>query len=496
MGVDPPPRPVASGARLSPPKMFTHFALLDHEMGNTDPGFWTKDGASFDPGRQRLLERMLADIEPTYPSWKSMRLAMVDLSGGAPELCGVQVPGSASTKKKGETITDAPRCMETWEAASCTKVALLYAAFQLRKDLVAMADANPGATPDELRDKMRIKWLASQVIDTTKPTEVLRAKGPKVELRGTEVRRDGNRIPLVQDDGTAVGPPKLDQIFDITKVGGKWSIRFQGEVENWDTDFTALNRMLMETDDVKKFSQPLPKVTASSKRPFKFFELLWLTVELSHDEASDKCIDMLGFLYINSVLWRSGLFDPRRGGGMWVGRHYLSPRFWAAPPCPEVKTRDGMVVRAGTSAVAGCAFMTLLHQGKLVDKATSQQMAIFVSRTPPFASKLDTSMHQSWFVDGLQRSGTKVVQSFNKIGLGSFYNLFDIALVVVEDEPSKRTYRYAVCVLDGVLMDSYADPGYDVINPPIRSVTGAGGPTLGSPAPMPPIPPPPPAPRR
>lgn len=497
----PPPRPVASGARLSPPKVFTHFALLQHDLGDTDPGFWTPTGATFDIGRQRSFDRMMKEMLKVYPKWDGLRLAIVDLNGAKPELCGNLRLGDASVTKKGETITEAERCLETWEAASATKLAIMYAAFQLRAEVQAVADANPTSTQAEIVDKLRIRWLASQVVDTTAKREVLREKGPKVELRGgTEVLRDGSRIPLVQSDGKPIGPPKLDKIFEFRKrPKGGFAIRFQGELDDWDTDVFAMNNLQWECENAHVFSKPLPALTNGTRRPFTFFEKLWLTIEVSHDYAADECIDLIGFLYINSLLWRSGLFDPRRGGGMWVGRHYIDVHHWTAPPCPEVKTRDGMVMRAGTSAVAGCAFMTLLHQGKLVNEAESQRMKVFTARKLPFASKTGKSPHESFLTAELRRLSdvggrtAEVEESFNKIGLGSFNNLFDIVLATVTDLPNKRKLRYAACVLDGWLIDDFGEPTYDVIVSPIPSLLD-GMPPLGRPAPMPPIPAPPPAP--
>jgi hypothetical protein len=487
-----PPRPVAAGSRLSPPKLFTHFALLDHGLGDTDPGFWTPTDATHDASRQRLLERMLAK----QPGWAGLRLAIADLSGGAPELCGNLTAGGAAHKLPGETISAAPRCMETWEGASCTKAAILYAAFQLRHEVVALANANPDLTPAGLRDKLRIKWLASQVVDTKLPRELLRERGPKVELRGNEVLRDGSQIPLQLSDGTAIGPPKLDKIFDISKSAAGWSIRFQGEPEHWDTDVIAMNMLVAEVERAHVYYKPLPPLTNITQTPFTFFQKLWLTIEVSHDYAADECLDLIGFLYLNSLLWRADLFNPKRGGGMWVGRHYMDKRHWSAPPIPELKTRDGMVVRAGTSAVAGVAFMTLLHQGKLVDAAESQRMKIFMARRFPFASKTEGSQHDSSAVAGLARpnqygaSTVKVEEVFNKIGLGNFNNVFDIVLATVRDRISHKVFRYAVCFLDGTLIDDYPEPFYDVIDPVPESVVDK----IPKLPPPPPVPPPPPAP--
>lgn len=485
-----PKQPVAAGTRLSPPKAFTHFALLDHGLGNTDPGFWTADGASFDYFRQKMFDKVMR----AQPQWKGLRIAMADLSGSTPALCGMQTPGDASVKKKGETITTMPRCLEMWEAASSSKVCLLYAAFQLKAEVIAMANANPAITPAELVDKLRIKWLASQVVDTKLPKTLLHEKGPKVELRGKEVLRDGKQIALVQNDGSPVGPPKLDRIFDISKPGGKWAIKFRGEPANWDTDDIVMNMLVTEVEDAHVYYKPLPAKTRITKKPFEFFEKLWLTIEVSHDFGADDVIDDIGFLYINSLLWQSGLFDAKRGAGMWVGRHYVSPKYWTAPPCPEVRTRDGQVVRAGMSAVAGVAFMTLLHKGKLVNAAESKRMKIFLSRVPPFETKDEPSMHGSPFTADLHRysdvggATVRVVHSFSKIGLGNFGNVFDIVLAEVYDKTAHATVTFAACMLDATLSDDVAEPAFEAVSEQY-SVLKDGGLPLGTPAPMPPIPP-------
>jgi len=473
----PKPNPVASGAVVSPPKTFTHFGLLDHTLGNLDPGFWTATGVKKDAGLQARLEAMLA----ANPAWANLRVAIADLNGGAPKFAGNA--GKPSKGLRGEVISPVERCLETWETASTSKIAILYAAYQLRRDVLAMAATDPAMTPEVLRDKMRLLWLKSQVIDTTLPIEELRAAGPKVELRGREVRVDGKRIPLVAKNGTKLGPPKLDEIFDISKSGATWKVVFKGEPEKWDTDPIVNARLMANLEPAgHAFASPLPPKTAIDKKPFTFFDKLWLMIDASHNEATDACLDAIGYLYSNSLLWQSGLFSPERGGGMWVGRHYAGSHrglAWSPPPGPRLKTRDGDEIQAACSAAAGVALMTLLHQGKLVDADASRRMKIFCDRAErsPKGESVDYSpaaygIARIVVTGGVEEQVLDREEVYSKIGLGSFNNYFDVALISYRNRKRGKSFRYAVSFMDYGAPRGWRDAGvlaralYDCIDPP------------------------------
>ncbi|MBC8073472.1 MAG: hypothetical protein IAG13_34445 [Deltaproteobacteria bacterium] len=467
-----PPRPVAAGTRLSPPKLFTHFGLLDHTLYDTDAGFWTPTGVRRDDALQRELDLM---ISRRPGDWAGLRVALVDLSGGAPRFAGNGFVKGTEHVKPGEVVSPAERCLETWEAASTNKLAVLYAAFQLRWEVTELAELYADKTPKWMFDKLRIKWLASQVIDESLPIEVLRADAPKIERRGHEIRVDGKRIPLKLSDGTVIGPPKLEQILDVTKTALGWKVRFKGEPDGWGSDPEVAQTFQNRLEKVAKaFASPLP-----AGRSFTFFEKLWLMADASHNHATDQVLGAIGFLYVNSLMWRSGLFEPRRGGGMWVGRHYAHASWWAAPPGPALRTRDGDLIRAGMSAASGVAYMTLLHQNKLAGYIASQQIRVLLDRS---SRRITTGSATVYDIQRLDR-GFWIESVHAKIGLGSFSNYFDASLAIVHAR--SQTFKYSACVLDISVADDISTPLFDCIDPPRpwMKIT-----------PQPPVPDPPPAP--
>lgn len=463
---------MAHGAVLTPPKTFTHFGLLDHSLGDVDPGFLTATGVKTDAALQARLEAALA----RDPAWAGLRVAIADLGGGVPRFAGNMAAGGKG--RPGETISTAPRCLESWETASTSKLAILYAAYQLRREVLEVA-GTVGDLPT-LKDALRLRWLASQVIDTTLPVTTLREAGPKVELRGREVLVDGKRIALVAKNGTQLGPPKIDEIFDISWSGGRAKVTFAGEPADWDTDVIVMNGLQLDLEPAgQAFASPLPARTAISRRAFTFFDKLWLMIDASHNAATDACLDAIGYLYIDSLLWRTGLFAPARGGGMWVGRHYAGNHHgldWSPPPGPRLHTRDGDLIQAAMSAASGVAYMTLLAQGKLVDADASRRMRIFVDRAQvaPKGESIDGSPAAYGIArdDGHGGEALRVREVGSKVGLGNFRNYFDAALIGVRNTIKHTQHRYAVSFMDYTGQRGWSDlvpltnALYDCIDPP------------------------------
>jgi hypothetical protein len=95
--------------------------------------------------------------------------------------------------------------------------------------------------------------------------------------------------------------------------------------------------------------------------------------------ASDLIL-RLGFEYIASVLWQSGLRHPRREG-LWIGSTYLNRSGSARldPAChrgtnPVVWTRNPFPGGIVATALSVATFLTLLAQQRLVDAAVSGEM--------------------------------------------------------------------------------------------------------------------------
>jgi len=89
-----------------------------------------------------------------------------------------------------------------------------------------------------------------------------------------------------------------------------------------------------------------------------------------------RLIKEIGFPYIASVTWQSGLRHPTRGG-LWLGAGYCDVKtcpdlclVWGNNPMREPKPVFGH----NATALSAATFFTLLAQGRLVDDASSTEM--------------------------------------------------------------------------------------------------------------------------
>jgi hypothetical protein len=144
-----------------------------------------------------------------------------------------------------------------------------------------------------------------------------------------------------------------------------------------------------------------------------------------------------GYLYIASTHLQSGLHDPNRGGGLWLGARY-GGKAW----------RGGLTGGDPRSATAGAlaAFMTLLVQGALVSPQASAEMRAFMEKRP----NLTFPGTGSWFDEGLSAQPPKTLLA--KVGLAK--GVDEVAFIerdveTTADDGSKKTttIRYVVVAL-------------------------------------------------
>jgi hypothetical protein len=135
---------------------------------------------------------------------------------------------------------------------------------------------------------------------------------------------------------------------------------------------------------------------------------------IMHNEDAGSLIVGVGFPYIASVTWQSGLFHPTRGG-LWLTGAY-GKGTWIGNPVKGVYS-------ANVTALSAATYLTLLAQGRLVDDATSRDIR----------TVLQGGCLTSLFPDNLG-----VVAS--KCGIYSGF-LHDCALIV------RRNIRYVVAGL-------------------------------------------------
>jgi len=91
---------------------------------------------------------------------------------------------------------------------------------------------------------------------------------------------------------------------------------------------------------------------------------------IMHNAEAGKLIIGVGFPYIASVAWQSGLYHPNRGG-LWLTSSYGKAQ-WGSNPLKGVHS-------ANVTALAAATYFTLLAQGRLVDDASSNEMKAWLA---------------------------------------------------------------------------------------------------------------------
>jgi hypothetical protein len=86
---------------------------------------------------------------------------------------------------------------------------------------------------------------------------------------------------------------------------------------------------------------------------------------IMHNAEAGELIIKVGFPYIASVTWQSGLRHPSRGG-LWLSSSYGKGE-WGGNPL-------GGVYSANVTALSAATYFTLLAQGRLVDDASSNEI--------------------------------------------------------------------------------------------------------------------------
>lgn len=113
-------------------------------------------------------------------------------------------------------------------------------------------------------------------------------------------------------------------------------------------------------------------------------------MRISNNWIASKVIKTVGFNFINSTLWQMGIYDPSRGGGLWVGRAYGGGQMWHRDPVANLSH--------GINPLSLAKAMTLIAQYRMINKEMSQSILRHLANTR-FRIK---------FVKGLIRLGLKV----------------------------------------------------------------------------------------
>jgi hypothetical protein len=380
------------------------------EPRSLNPGFWTRDGVKKNDALQKILEEMVDQ----NPQFKKLRMALVDLTDDklrSPHFAGLQE-------------------LEHGTVGSSAKMGVMYAAYQLKFDLEVLAK-DLEIKKKDLFDAARDYWSLTQIDPPGAPPVELFPDDPKLELHGSLVKKDGQKMSLecqaVQKDGKGkvlsstpvkIGAPKLEEIFDVqSDATGALTVAF--------------------TDAFKK------KIKLMTRH--------------SDNNAAHDCITAIGYLYLDSALWQSDLYNPRRHGGIWLGGSYPKTIaggntlsiLWQPAPVGD-RDRKNPTRQCGTAAAAA-ALLTLLEQDDLVNKDASTEM-----RNEMLDIKASDG-YSSWMVIGLSAanlaSSKRGDRAFAKIGIadGKF---FDCVLIRRTDVATNKLLRYVMVALDAPASDA------------------------------------------
>jgi hypothetical protein len=350
-----------------------------------------------------------AKIAPLRRRWASLRFAVCDLSGPTPVYAG------HSDEKNGYV-------------ASIAKVAAGYAAFQLQYDLNVMAQRNRSLTTKaQLFEHAWREWISTQTHPARLPDgERIRVQFGNWSSRAPNPRRDAS--------------PNLENIFDVDESTNPLVVRF---LQTPEPAKTVWDYRQTETRE-----EPEPSVD-----DLPFYERMWLMIDQSNGKAARSCILDLGYLYIFSSLFRSGLYDYRTHRGLWLSGNYSgkSEQEWKAGP---LLPADGHPQSANPRSLA--AMFTLLLSDRLVSPFSSSLMRRLLGKNNgklrPFAplNTNGSSLSGSPLFSGLldPQRGVTVHEAYSKLGLGPRGSCFDIGAFRAQATGHGAQIAYVIAVLD------------------------------------------------
>lgn len=129
-------------------------------------------------------------------------------------------------------------------------------------------------------------------------------------------------------------------------------------------------------------------VAIAFKASFK--DALDQMIRISNNAKATQVIKQVGFNYIHSVLWQTGIYDQAQGGGLWVGRTFAGGSLWHRDPVAHQSH--------ATNAITMAKYMTLVAQRRLVSPELSASIEDYLKNT----------IWPIKFVQGFKEMGLKV----------------------------------------------------------------------------------------
>jgi hypothetical protein len=399
--------------------------------------FLTPSGVKRDAALQKIVDRRVREdgvASPLHPQLRKLRFAVADLTA---DVTAPKFAGHDDTTQGG--------------LGSLSKIACMFAAFQLKFDLEELARQKSLTSQKDLFDAARAVWADTQKRDD-KNVSTLFASNPKIELLGKLIEVNGKPIRVPRPFSV----PDLEQMFTVTPAGSGVSVKFKGS-----------DKVLIDPASVAGSPHTNAAVqryidaggeSMNEVRKLSFAERLLLMIDDSDNAAAQSCIENVSFLYIHSALWQADLYRPERGGGLWeASTHRKDGTRWVLPPVPSKATAPGVDFVSATAASV-VALLTLLEQDRLVNADACRGMRQLTNKvktglTRVFAGvgrRPVSSYTRSFFKEGLQPLFS-LDRIHSKLGIGDHLN--DGAIIVrtatsVSDPTVTKQLRYVAAGFD------------------------------------------------
>ena len=271
---------------------------------NMDPGIY--DGEE----KFELASTLQTCLQTAMKGHGDVRAALVDLTKdkSAPEFAGV-------------------RHQQQEFAASVPKLAAMLAAFQLRHDLRVAFNLKGSKSLADYFSNVRDDWAGTR--QEKKGSAASFTKD--IALRGHLVASGvGGKSELDTEDKS----PRLESIFAPVAAGAPVHIEFAmtGRIPaGWTSWFTISKA---------KTQRPATMQGRNWRRSAFWSGCAFLggLVPASNFITSTLVRD-IGYPYIASTLLQSGLYDPARGGGIWLGHSYWGAHWRALCPAGPRRAR-------------------------------------------------------------------------------------------------------------------------------------------------------------
>lgn len=185
-------------------------------------------------------------------------------------------------------------------------------------------------------------------------------------------------------------------------------------------------------------------------------------ISRSDNLAATRMIDRIGMDKINAVMAdpRYELYDPERGGGLWVGKRYAAEGKRLGDPI------KGLSHAATVTQI--CRFYYLLSMGKLVSQDRSAQMLDILSEPELRHKFVRVLMKRIPHALLFRKSGTwRQWHSDSVLVWGPVWRRY-IAAALVEDANGEKTLRRVIGVIDDLLEQEHAlrtMPEHQRLNP-------------------------------